>query len=558
MNRLSTFALLFGVCLSGCKRGEPGASSQSAPPTPRTYTGDQLPAVEMQGTPEAGGVLRIGMEAEPPSLNPQLDPLDGWGRNISYYLYESMARPDAHTWGHEPRLAERWDISDDKLTFTFYLRKGVRWHDGEPFSADDVIFTFDKLFDTHCKTISMRSFLEPIERYEKLDAHTVRFTLRKRYWYAFDAIAEIFIYPKHVFEGGDFNTHPANRAPVGTGRYRFGHWKTGDEIVLVRNDGYYGRKAYLDKLVFKYAPDPTVRAQLLQRGELDVAERVSPEQWARLAEEPAIAAAFWRLRHVPDGVQWIGWNQSRPMFRDARVRRALTMLIDRGDIVQNLRLGLDMPAASWFYPGSKQYNTKLAPLPYDPKRAIELLEQAGWKDTNANGTRDKDGVELALTFLYPAGNPLYEQLASLMQNDFGKVGIAVETSRLEWAVYTERLRKHEFDACSLVWKLEPRSDPWQIWHSSSIGGGSNWVSFRNVEADRLMQAAREEFDVERRAALYHRFSEILHQEQPYTLLFNRYNLSLVSKRFGGVYSTPYGLFRYDDFFLRRDAVAAGE
>jgi peptide/nickel transport system substrate-binding protein len=403
--------------------------------------------------------------------------------------------------------------------------------------------------------MAIRSYLEPVQSYEKLDDFTVRFTLSRPYWFAFDAIAEVQIYPKHVYGKGDFNTHPANRKPVGTGPYEFVHWLTGDEIVLQKFARYWGDKPHLDKLVFKYVPDPTVRLQMLRRGDLDVVERVSPELWRQNAESPDIAASFWRLRHVPSGLQWIGWNQERPFFRDARVRRALTELIDRQDIVDNLRFGLDSLAASWFYPGAPEFNDQIKALPYAPRDAQSLLDDAGWQDTDGDGIRDKGGQPLAFTFLYPVNNPFYEQLAGLLQADLGKAGIKVETSRLEWAVFMERLRKHEFDACSLLWQLYPRSDPYQIWNSSEIAGGSNYISFKSDEVDKLLEAARGEFDDHKRVALYKRFAEILHAEQPYTMLFNRYNLSLVRKSFGGVYSTPYGILRYDDFYRRADAPA---
>ena len=548
---VSLAALLLVVsAATTCKRNIPHARERQ-PRAPRAHTGDTLPALDAQGEPEAGGVLRIAMGAEPPSLNYQLDPLDGWGKKVSELVFESLARPDPVTWESLPRLAERWEVSEDRLTLTFFLRQGVRWHDGKPFSADDVIFTFDKLLDPTSKTMAIRSYLEPIESYERVDGLTVRFHLKRPYWYAFNAIAEIFVLPKHVYIKGDFNTHPANRSPVGTGRYRFERWSTGDEIVLKRNPDYFGAKAFLDKIVFKYAPDPTVRTQMLKRGDLDVIEKLTPDEWRGLAEEPDVATRFFRLRHVPASVQWIGWNEDRPLFADRRVRRAMTLLIDREDIVDNLRLGLDTLAVAWFYPGSKEFSASLKPLPYDPEAAIALLQEAGWIDHNGDGIRDKDGQDLSFTFLYPAGPPFYEQLSSLLTSELKKVGIVVKTTRVDWPVYTERLRKHEFDACSLLWDLEPRNDPFQVWHSTQVNGGSNFVSFRNPEADQILEAARRESDESKRVELYHRFNEILVEEQPYTMLFYRYNLSLVSKRFGGIVSTPYGVLSYAGFYLRK-------
>lgn len=538
----------FVCCLASCK-----CITEHKPPLqqqpPKIYQGDVLPPLDQQGTPQTGGTLVIAMGAEPPSLNYHLDPLDAWGRKISKLFAESLARPNPTTWKHEPRLAESWDISKDHKTITFHLRKGVTWHDGKPFTADDVIFTFDKLLDKSAKTIATRSYLKPLQSYAQRDAYTVVFTLEQPYWFAFDAIAEIFIYPKHVYEKGDFNTHPANRAPIGTGAFRFVHWKTGDEIVLERNEDYFLPKKNLKRIVFKYVSDPNVRTQLLRRGDLDVLEYVTPEQWKELMKDVTVGERFYRLRHVPNALQWIGWNQERPFFQDARVRRAMTMLVDRKDIIQNLRFGLDLPAASWFYVDAPEHNTSLKPLSHNPKAAQKLLDAAGWIDHDGDGVRDKDGLPFRFTFLYPSGPPFYEQLSSLMRADFKKAGILMDTIRMEWAVYTERLRRHEFDACSMVWAISPRNDPYQVWHSSAVHGGSNFVSFQNQESDRLLEKARLEPEPKKRAALYHRFNDILHQEQPYTMLFYRYNLSLVSKQFGGIVSTPFGVLNYADFYL---------
>lgn len=550
---LSTTLLALGL-LAGCERR--GDVRAPRPEPPRGFGGDVLPPLAAQGEPRADGELRVAMDAEPPSLNCQLDPLDIWSKKVDELVYESLARPNPLTFADEPRLAERWDISPDELTLTFHLRKGVRWHDGRPFSADDVIFTFDKILDPTSKTLAIRSSLEPLASYTKVDPWTVRFVLKRSYWFAVDAIAEILIYPKHIYSRGDFNTHPANRAPIGTGRFKFLRWQTGDEVVLLRNEDYFGPRARLAQITFKYVPDPTVRVQMLRRGDLDVLERVSPEAWSDAAGDAALAVRFWRLRHTPTGLQWIGWNEERPYFRDARVRRALTMLIDREDIVHNLRRGLDELATSWFYPLSTEYNRTIKPWPYDPKKALSLLEDAGWSDSDGDGVLDNGEQRFVFTFLYPSGNAFYEQLASLLQSDLGRVGIVVETARLEWAVFSERLRRHEFDACSLLWHLYPRHDPYQVWHSTSIAGGSNFISFRGGEVDTLLEQARTEFDDNKRNALYQRFSQILHDEQPYTLLFNRNNLSLVAKGLGGIYTTPYGIFRYEDFYWRKDANAA--
>lgn len=555
--RVAVSTLVLALCASvACTETSKEPETKPKPVSqPRTYTGDTLPHPDTDGPPQKGGTLRIAMDADPPHLNPHLDPLDGWARRITDHVYESLAAPDPHTWKHVPALAESWKISSDKTILTFQLRENIQWHDGEAFDADDVIFTVDKLLEPSSKTGSTRSFLKPLKKYEKTSSHSVRFVLEEPYWNAFNALAELDILPEHVFSKGDFNTHPNNRKPVGTGPYRFDRWRGGESISLVRADDYWGDAPHIDRLLFKSVKDVEARGQLVAEGALDVVERVSPEEWDQLSREASITDNFWRIRHVPDGLQWIGWNMARPMFQDRRVRQAFTLLIDRQAIVDELRYGIDMPAVSWFYPGSREFNPDIEAWPYDPKKAGKLLDQAGWKDSNGNGIRDKDGVEMRFSFIYPDGPKLYPRLFAMMKGQFDQQGIEIEAARLDWPVFTERLRTHSFDACSLVWRIRPRSDPFQIWHSSEAANGANWVSFHNRAADTLLERGRAEFDESKRIDLYHEFSELLHREQPYTLLFYRYNLSLVNKRVGGLYSTPYGLFRYEDLFIKADSAA---
>lgn len=470
--------------------------------------------------------LRVAIPAEPPSLNPQLDPVDARARDISYYIYESLAQPNAVSGEPEPRLATHWDVSADGLTYVFHLRDGVRWHDGKPFTADDVVYTFDWLRDPKSPASGVRAYVAPIVSVEAVDALTVRFVLKDAYWLALSAITDIYIYPKHL--AGTFD----HRAPVGLGKYRFVSWVVGDAITLKRNDDYYGAKPALATLRFVVVSDATTRMTMAQRGEIDVIERLTPDQWR---ESSGIEDRFERLRHVPDGIQVLGWNTARPVFADKRLRQALTMLIDRQDIVQNLRYGLDHVADTWFYPGSPEHDAGAKQPAYDVQHAKEVLKELG----RENG--------MTFTFIYPASNPFYEQLGAALAHEMKLANITVRFERLEWAAYTERLRTHDFDVCGLVWRVEPNSDPATLWHSRAIKDGSNWLSFSNARADALIDQAHAENDRTKRVELYREFARILADEVPATLLFNRYNLSLVSKHFKHGVSTPYGLFRYDEF-----------
>jgi peptide/nickel transport system substrate-binding protein len=187
-----------------------------------------------------------------------------------------------------------------------------------------------------------------------------------------------------------------------------------------------------------------------------------------------------------------------------------------------------------FYHESGDCDPNLEPLPYDPDQAAALLDEAGWVDSNGNGVRDKDGVEFEFVFMIPASSEGAALMATKMKEDFARVGVELNLQRVEWASFTGRLREHDFDACTLLWGGGARGDPTQIWHSDSIEGGSNYISFRNERVDEIIEEARATLDIDARQTLYREFGRILHEEQPYTWLYVRPRLSLIHHRVRGV------------------------
>ena len=175
------------------------------------------------------------------------------------------------------------------------------------------------------------------------------------------------------------------------------------------------------------------------------------------------------------------------------------------------------------------------------KAAVELLKAAGWEDHDGDGVVDREGVPFAFEFLISAGSKFGEQIATILQENLKGVGIKMEIRKLEWAVFVQRIEDHNFDACTMGWSLGWDTDPYQLWHSSQADKGSNFVGFQNEEADRLIEAARQEFDPLKRRQMYYRFSEILYEEQPYTFLFTTDALVALARRFHNVIVYPMGL-----------------
>ncbi len=490
--------------------------------------------------PETVRWLIIHMGAEPATLNP-ITATDAYASRVNDYIYQSLLRRDEKTLELVPDLAESWDISADHLVYTFHLKRDIHWHDGKPFTARDVLFSFNRIRDPKVDAAHLRSYYRDITRLEMIDDYTVRYHYRIAYFRALEFCGSIPIVPAHLFKPGqDFNQHSIGRHPVGTGPYRFDHWDTGKEIVLVRNEKYWGKKPEIERIVFKIITDSTVALQVLKTGGLDLMG-LRPIQWVKQTNSKRFHQQFRKLKYYLPSYSYIGWNLRKPYFSDRRVRVAMTLLLNRKLILDKLLFGLGTVVTGNFYVNSPDYNKKIKPYPYDPDKAVQLLKQAGWEDHDGDGILDKDGRPFEFEFLLSAGSKFGEQLATILQQNLKQVGIRMSIHKLEWAVFIQNIQKHDFDACTLGWSLSWESDPYQIWHSSQAEKGSNFVGFKNAEADRIIEAARRELDRKKRALLYHRFHEIIHREQPYTFLFTPEALVAVARRFQNVHVYPMGL-----------------
>ena len=455
------------------------------------------------------------------------------------------------------------EISQDHRVYTFSIRDGVRWHDGHPFSAEDVLFTVKAAMVPSVDAGAFRSSFASLASVEITGRNQIRFRMAEPYWLNDAALAsDIVPVPKHVYDpqrildhytfeqirdpkavndpvlkkfGEDFNNNPANRAPVGTGPYKFEKWQTGQEIVVRRNEDYWGQRPHLEKIIYKIIPDSTTALAALKSGEIDFIPRLLPLQFQEQTSGPAFQEHFVKATYQIPQLAYIGWNEARPYFADKRVRQALTMLIDRAKVIETVRRGMGSMAASPFVPASPDFNPMITPLPYDPKHAAVLMDEAGWIDHNGNGIRDKDGVEFKFEILAASSNTAAVALLPILQDEFGKAGISVTARRLDAAVFQSTLRDQRADAAIDGWVSSLVFDPYQLFHSSSARNrGSNYYNFRNPTADHIMEQARVEFDAEKRKQLYWRFQDIFHDEQPYTLLYYPENAAAYHKRLQNV------------------------
>lgn len=532
------------------------ATSSSGAADPDWEEG-RLPASVSGGKPRPGGTLVVRLDQEPPSLDKLTDSALAIDWLLERKVLESMAAPDAGKHPDYPLkgvLATDWSVSEDQLTFTFHIRRGVRWHDGAPFSGKDVVATVRKILDPKVRAMHLRNNFVDLADISTLpgDDFTVVARYRKPYFLAFRAMATLSIYPAHLLEkAGDVLHSPLHRAPVGTGPFRFEEWKSGERISFVRNERYWGRKAWLDKLVYRIVLDPAVGFQLLKQGELGLYLQLQPQQWVRDLEAEGLRGKVHRIKFFSPNYNWIGWNEERPWFSDARVRRAMNHAIDTEGIRKSFLLGLDRPTTCHFYLDSSACDHSLAPRPYDPARAAKLLEEAGWIDRDGDGVRDKDGVPFRFTFLMNADSTFLARLTPYLQQELRKLGVEMEIRKVDWALFTQLIEEHRFDATSLRWgNSDVVQDPYEIWHSSQSKDGSNFVFFSNPAVDSLIERARATLDDARRNELYRSMGRVLFDEAPYTFLYSRPSLDAVRVDVRGIRPS---VFWYDlqDVWLAR-------
>jgi len=474
------------------------------------------------------------LPAEPDTLNP-LTASDAYAGIIDNYIYEPLVDRNLDTLELYPKLASTWEISADGLVYTFKVRQGVKFQDGVPVTARDFKYCFDRIMDEKVNAPFLRNYYQDIRKAEVLDDYTIKFTYARPYFRALELCGGVQAIPKHLFERDpDFNKSPLGRAPVGTGPYKFVEWVTGQKIVLERNDAYWGQHhPQIKRIVFRVINESSSALIELKKRQIDLMD-LSPLQWTKQTSSERFKEAFRKEQYYEPNFSYIGWNIRKPFFSDKRVRRAMTMMVDRPTLLKNLLFGLGIVVTGEAYVKSPYYDTAIQPWPYDPEGAKKLLDEAGWIDHDGDGIRDKDGVPFKFEFLIPSSSIFANQLGTVLKEELKKAGIVMEIRSLEWATFSKLVDGREFDAMAMGWSLSVETDPYQLWHSSQMGKGSNYVGFKNDEADRIIVEARRTFDRDKRIALLKRFHHILHDEQPYTFLFCQPSLVAISRRFGNV------------------------
>lgn len=434
-------------------------------------------------------------------------------------------------------LAAGWEMSDGGRQWVFHLKPGVRWHDGAPFTAADVVFTFEKLRDPSVKT-PFRADYELVSSVTALDPLTVRV----RYHTPFAPALESWgmgIIPKHLLSQGDFNTHPVHRHPVGTGIFRFDRWRTDEKIILSANPDAFEGRPFFDRYLFRVIPDQSVQFLELRQRSID-SMNLTPDQFRAY---PEFFHAYNRFRYPAFSYLFFGFNLRNPLFSDHRVREALARGVDKGELIDGVFLGLGRPATGPFPPGSWAFDPTVPDTPYDPAGARKLLAEAGWRDSDGDAVLDKDGRPFAFTVLVNQGNKTRELTALILQSRWREIGVDMHVRVLEWSAFLhDYVDPRRFDALILGWNLSRDPDQWVIWHSSAdVTGGYNFMGYHNPAADQLWDEGRLTFDPAKRQKIYHRLHAILQEDLPCLFLCYPESLPVVHRRIVGPEVAPAGL-----------------
>jgi len=479
--------------------------------------------------------------ADPDTLNP-ITCNTATGQEIVYpNIFESLLNMDNFTLKLEPLLAKSYEISPDQLTYTFHLRHDVKWQDGQTLTADDVKYSYDRLMDPKVDAADKRTYFSNIKSCDVLDPYTIRFTATERYFKTLESLGTLLtVVPKHILDkpGVNFNNNPFNRAPIGTGPYKFARWDTGAQIVVERDPNYWGGPGhYPNRLVYQIITEPYVTVQLLKKGEIDLVNGVSPNQWER---ELAHTRSMDRLKEIIypyPAYSYLGFNLRKPVFSDIRVRHAIDLLIPRDEILAQIFLGKYASKTSGYDPpSSPDYNHDVPPTPNDPALAAQLLTEAGWKNDHGDNFLYKDGQRLTFNLLYRSGSDDLEKEVELIQESLKKAGIDVQLSRTEFVQMYARVEDWKFDAMMGAWALDINGDPAQIWGGTDadVKKSSNFIGFKNAEADKLIAEGKLEYDDAKRAAIYRQLQKVIHDQYPVCFLFNPHTILVVSNRFENV------------------------
>lgn len=510
------------------------------------------------GKPDAPveGTFYRAISAEPENFSP-LASSEYASRQVYDYAVEGLLFLNPETFEWEPQLAESYEISKDFLTYTFKLNKNAKFSDGKPVTSDDVRFSVEAVRDPAYGASQRMPYYEDVEKIETPDPHTVIFKMKKKYFKNLEVLASqgfTPVLPKHIY--GD----PKKRfdgAPIfGSGPYKVQAYNRGKNIILVRDENWWGKdmpnlKAMgkFKTINFRFIKEENLEIEMVKKGDVDYMWPIQIESFEKKAVGAPFGTTIKKIQaenKIPKRYGFIGWNQKNPIFKERETRMALSHLFNRKMLIEKFMFDKAVEGRAPVYYKSPFLPADVKPIDFNPNKAKALLKKSGWDDKDKNGILEKtiDGQTKEFRFALLLPNRDVEKYFTMYKEDLKKAGIDMEIKLIEWNTFAKLLDEQKFDAVTLAWAGgSPEDDLKQIWHSdSSRLGGSNFISYSNKEVDKFIDQAREEMNKDKRKQLWQKAVRLIAQDAPYTYLFNlKYDLFLLNSRIG--YDKP--TYTYD-------------
>ncbi len=468
--------------------------------------------------PDYGGIHVEGVAGNPRYINPLLSTYNDVDRDLAALVFNGLTVADEH--GQVlPDLADTWEISRDNLSYTFYLRRDVRWHDGTRFTADDVVFTVDLLRSPEFQGPPGLAELWRTVKVERLHLHTVRFTLTEPFA-PFLSYTTIGLLPAQLLKDVPSRLlpdDPFNLQPIGTGPFKVVE-VTSQHAMLSANTEYYAGRPLLDGIEFRFYPDYPTLLSAYRNSDVQAISRVPPEYMSDMLAEEHL-----RLYSAPiSGYGLVFLNLQRPVFQEKEVRQALLWGTERQKIIDQILEGQAVVANGPVMPFSWAYAGDVPPYAYDPARARGLLDAAGWTDQDGDGVREKGELRLQFALL-TNDDATRIQIINELTRQWAEIGVrAVPQTAGVAGVVRDFLTPRNYDAIFYEWERLPTDpDPYPQWHSTqNVGAGQNFVGYRNDAADVIMEEARRTTDPGQRASLYRQLQHMLAEDVPAVPLYH--------------------------------------
>jgi peptide/nickel transport system substrate-binding protein len=485
-----------------------------------------IPTLSCSSKPDPQTLVMI-IESSPTNLDPRVG-LDAQSERIDELIFDDLLERDEHL-NVKPALAQSWEIPD-RLTYIFHLHHGVRFHNGRPLTARDVKWTFDSLLEGKIRSTKASVYKPHIGRIETPDDYTVVFRLKDPFstllWNLSDGAIGIVPYGS-----GEEITH----RPIGSGPFRFVSAEQDREVIIERNDGYWGEKAHVPRIRFMVVPDTTTRALELRKGSADiVSNALTSDMVLTLQREPNL-----EVLHAPGTVlNYMAFNLRDPILKDVRVRQAIACAIDRQPMIKYLWRGFAQPAYSVLPPQSWAYNADVPRYEHDPERAGQILDAAGYPERN--------GIRFHIT-MKTSTEETTRLIAAVLQQQLREAGIALDIRTFEFATFFSDVTSGAYQLYSLRW-IGGNEDPdifEYAFHSDRFAPhGANRSYYANPRLDALIDQARTEIDQDVRKQTYFEIQQILAEDLPYINLWYLDNVLVHSKRVKGLTLNPSGNYDF--------------